>query len=113
MKQIFIIALMLAGCVGASEIVPMGKDSYLVTGHATGGWNAGKGMIDATKQANAYCAKQQRYMIVRRTDNAGNAGFGGESSQLIFSCVTADDPEYARPNLRKDPTTVVEDARSH
>jgi hypothetical protein len=112
-KRIFIIALVLAGCVGASEIVPMGKDSYLVTGHATGGLNAGKGMIEATKQANAYCAAQQRYMIVRRTDNGGSAAWGGESAQLIFSCVTADDPEYGRPNLRKDPTTVVEDTRSH
>ena len=104
-------ATTLAGCVGTSEIVPMGKDSYLIAGRAQGSMNAGMGMIAATKDANAYCAKQDRYMVVRRTSETGNPGFGGQTDQLIFSCVTADDPEYTRPNLHNDPTTVIQDAR--
>ncbi|MDB6043565.1 MAG: hypothetical protein JWM63_2116, partial [Gammaproteobacteria bacterium] len=35
--------------------------------------------------------------------------FNGESTEFIFSCVEKNDPEYQRPNLRKDPTTVIED----
>lgn len=110
-SKILALACLLAGCVGTSDIVPAGKDSYLIAGHAGGSFNAGKGLIEATKQANAYCAKQQRFMVIRRTQESGNAGFGGQSDELIFSCVTADDPEYTRPNLRKDPTTIVEDGR--
>lgn len=106
-------AAVLAGCMtGSSEIIPAGKDSYIVAGKAVGGLNSGQSIIAATKAANEYCAKQGRFMIIRHTQTGGNAGFGGEHSNLIFSCVTADDPEYKRPNLRNDPTTVVEDQRA-
>jgi hypothetical protein len=105
-------ALVLAACVSSSEIVPAGKDSYIVTGAANGGMESGQSMIAATKAANAYCTKLSKFMIIRRTDTGGSAGFGGEHSNLIFSCVDENDPEYQRPNLRKDPTTVVEDQRS-
>jgi len=106
-------ATLLGGCViGASEVVPAGKDSYMVAGKAVGGINSGESLIAATKVANQYCSKQGKFMIIRHTETGGNAGFGGEHSDLIFSCVTADDPEYQRPNLRKEPTTVVEDQRS-
>jgi len=48
------IALM-ASCVTSSDIVPVGKDSYLITGRASGGLNAGKGLIQATQRANTFC----------------------------------------------------------
>lgn len=101
----------LTGCVSTTAIVPAGKDSYLIAGRANGGLNAGKGTIEATQKANAYCATQQKVMVIRRLDTNGNAAVFGESANLFFSCVSATDPEYVRPNLRKDPTTVVEDAR--
>jgi hypothetical protein len=102
--RILIGATVIAGCTtSASEIVPAGKDSYMVAGTAMGGINAGQSMIAATKEANQYCAKQGRFMIIRHTETSGSAGFGGEHSNLIFSCVTADDPEYQRPNLVDQP----------
>jgi hypothetical protein len=52
-----------------------------------------------------YCT--HKFMIVRRIDTKGR--FNGESTEFIFSCVEKNDPEYQRPNLRKDPTTVIED----
>jgi hypothetical protein len=93
---------LLAGCVTASEVVPAGRDSYMVQGHASGGLNAGKGAVAALQKANAYCATQQKFVLIRNTDSHGIAAIGGESNSLIFSCVTADDPEYQRPTLRKD-----------
>lgn len=102
---------LLAGCVGASEVVPAGKDSYLVSGSANGGPASGRSIIAATKTANEYCSKLGKFMIIRHTDTGGSAGFGGEHSNLIFSCVTADDPEYQRPNLHNEPTTVIQDQR--
>jgi hypothetical protein len=97
-------ATVAAGCAaGASEVVPAGKDSYMVAGKAVGGIMSGQSMIAATKEANQFCSKQGRFMIIRHTETAGNAGFGGEHSNLIFSCVTADDPEYQRPNLVDQP----------
>lgn len=93
---------LLAGCVGASEIVPAGKDSYMVAGRANAPNSQGQSLLEATKAANAYCAKDGKFMVIRHTDIGGTVGFGGEHANLIFSCVSADDPEYARPNLRRD-----------
>jgi len=108
------VALVLAGCaVSTSEVIPAGKDSYLVTGGAFGGMEAGQSLPAAMKTANAYCTKQGKFMVIRREDTGGSAGFGGERANLIFSCVTADDPEYKRPDLHTDPTTVIEDTRAH
>jgi hypothetical protein len=101
----------LAGCVSTTDVVPVGKDSYLISGRANGGLNAGKGTIQATQKANAYCATQHKFMTIRRVDTNGNAAVFGESANLYFSCVTEDDPEYVRPNLKKDPTAVIEDQR--
>jgi hypothetical protein len=107
----FLLCLVLTGCVSASQIVPAGRDSYMVSGSAHGGMMAGNSLIEATKSANTFCAQQNKMMIIRHTQTGGNAGFGGEHSNLIFSCVGENDPEYQRPNLRKDPTTVIEDQR--
>jgi hypothetical protein len=109
---ILIVAALIAGCISTSEVVPAGKDSYMVVGTAQGGMNAGKGQIEAVKAANAYCAQSSKLMVIRRTDSGGNAGFGGEHDTLIFSCVAENDPEYQRPNLHADPTTVIEDQRT-
>ena len=83
----------------------------MISGRASGGLNAGKGNTAAAQQANLYCAAMRKFMIVRRMDNQGMAALGGESTTLIFGCVNEDDPEYIRPNLRHDPTTIIEDQR--
>jgi len=104
-------ALLLSSCVSTSDVVPIGKDSYMVSGGGTGGLSYGKTSIAATKKANAYCATLHKFMIVRRIDT--HQPFNGEATDLVFSCVTEDDPEYKRPDLRRDPTTIIEDQRKH
>ncbi len=91
---------MLSACVSSSEIVPVGKDSYVVNGRAMGGVVGGESIIAASKAANAFCEKQGKFVVVRSTETSGHAAWGGERSGLIFSCVTADDPEYKRPDLK-------------
>lgn len=103
--------ILIGGCVTTSSVVPVGRDSYMISGRAAGGLNAGKGNIAALQQANAYCAAMNKFAVVRRIDTNGIASLGAESTQLVFSCVTSDDPEYTRPNLQRDPTTIIEDQR--
>jgi hypothetical protein len=66
------------------------------------GFVAGTSTIAASKAANDYCAKQQRFLIIRNTQSSGDVQENGEHTQLVFSCVTADDPEYTRRDLRPD-----------
>lgn len=90
---------LLIGCAVASDIVPVGKDSYMVTAPETIG---GKGRILVVNAANKYCASQDSHMIMRRMDASGLA------VSLMFSCVSEDDPEYQRPNLKKEPNIIIE-----
>jgi hypothetical protein len=46
------LAALLAACVSTSEVVPAGKDSYMIVGRAQGGMNAGKSKIESVKEAN-------------------------------------------------------------
>jgi hypothetical protein len=92
----------MTGCAVASEIVPMGKDSYMVMSPETIG---GHGRIIVLEAANKYCASQNTHMIVRTID--ANA----MTVSLTFSCVYDNDPEYQRPNLKKDPNIVIENRR--
>ena len=91
--------------------MPVGKDSYMIAGRDAGGLNAGKGGIEAARQANAYCASMSKVIVIRRLDTTPIPLSSAQSTQLIFSCVAEDDPEYQRPNLKRDPTTIIEDQR--
>lgn len=102
--------VLLTGCVTTTEPVPVGPDSYMIS-TATGGGAMvrGQGPIASAKAANQFCDSRGLHMIIRRTDNATD--INGTTNALIFSCVAANDPEYRRPNLRRDPNVVVQDNR--
>ena len=107
---VLVATAMLAACVSTSAVVPMGKDSYMITGVGQGGSGSGKQSAAALQEANKYCLGMHKVIVVRRMDTQ-SATYGSQSTNLVFSCVNEDDPEYTRPNLRQDPTTVIEDQR--
>lgn len=96
----------LTGCVMSSEVVPVGPDSFMVNTTVRGG--GGAGGIEAVKVANRYCDSSNLHMIVRRVDSTGVPGWTPVSSNLIFSCVSDSDPEYRRPNLKREPNVRIE-----
>ena len=101
--------LVVAGCVSTTEIVPAGRDTFMVSTTANN-IVSGQAPIASAKAANQYCASRNQYMIIRRIDNVV-PGLGSGMSTLVFSCVADTDPEYQRPNLRRDPSVVIEDRR--
>jgi hypothetical protein len=80
------IAVFVASCVSSSEIQPIGNGRYMITGRASGGLNAGKETTQATKEANAYCAKQGKQMVLQNLDKTGNADVFGENVSMTFTC---------------------------
>jgi hypothetical protein len=84
--RILALTVVIAGCVSSSEIQPIGNGRYMVTGRASGGLNAGKETTQATKEANAYCAKQAKQMVLQNLDKTGNAAVFGENVSLTFTC---------------------------
>jgi hypothetical protein len=83
---ISMLALIAAGCVTTSDVVPIGNNQFMLTGHASGGLNAGKGTAAAAQKASAYCSAQQKSLVVVNTDMHGMAAVGGESTNFIFRC---------------------------
>lgn len=92
-----------AGCAAASDPIPVGPDSFMVTAPET---LNGHGRDLVLKAANRTCAAENTHMILRRLDASGL------SIGLVFSCVTTNDPEYQRPNLRREPNIIIEERRS-
>jgi hypothetical protein len=83
---VVVVLCSIAGCVSSSEVVPVGNGRYMITGRASGGLNAGKETTVATKEANAYCAKQNKQMVLQNLDKTGNAAVFGENINLTFTC---------------------------
>lgn len=84
--SISIFALVLTACVTTSEVVPIGNNQFMLTGHASGGLNAGKGTAAAVEKAGAYCSSQHKSLKLVNTDAHGMAAVGGESTDVVFTC---------------------------
>lgn len=80
------LAALLAACVSTSEVVSVGDNSYLVTGRASGGLNAGKETTQATKDANKFCSAKGATAVVDKIDKTGNAAVFGENVGVYFHC---------------------------
>jgi hypothetical protein len=84
--QIVVMATLVAGCVSASPVQPIGNGRYMITGRASGGLNAGKETTAAEADANAFCAKQSKHMVLQDLDKTGNAAVFGENISITFTC---------------------------
>jgi hypothetical protein len=110
---IIVMCLPLTACMSTSEVVPVGKDTYMLMARGSGLLTSSAEVpIEAMKAANVHCASLGRRMIIRRTETQGTPGVTDMSSSLVFSCVTEDDPEYKRPDLQKDPNVIIQDNRA-
>jgi hypothetical protein len=84
---VFTMAVLLAGCIGASEVVKTGPDTYLVIGHSDSGIHAGEGPLAAAKRANEFCAAQSRDPEVLDTKTHGIPGLTVMTTDYAFRCV--------------------------
>ena len=104
-KIIFVasITAFLNGCATTSDIVPYGKDTYMLSaGDIWGGYSSGTLQVKAAQRANEYCQSIGKVFVVRNAGTAGVQGWTSTSSTLVFSCVDEKDAENTRPNLRRN-----------
>jgi hypothetical protein len=92
--------LALSGC-STGPVVAAGKDSYMVSVSTVPG--ATPASAKALIAANQKCASMNKVVVIRNMNDTEAVLFKNEgSATLLFSCVDQNDPEYQRPNLRKD-----------
>lgn len=101
-------SLLLASCVSISDVVPAGKDTWMVGGSNTRIGADDTMKADLYKTATAFCAKQNK-MLVPISSNHINIVIGRPgNAELIFRCLLESDPEYQRPNMKPVPNTSIE-----
>jgi hypothetical protein len=85
----FALAIILAGCVTTSDVVPATRGAYVISA-ANGSWsNREQPRIRATRRASAYCANLNKTMV-EEDFNESDFGFGfGDRYTLRFSCSLA------------------------
>lgn len=89
MKFIVIISAgLLAACSTVSEVVPTGKDSYMVGSQARGGLT-GDAEVKAlaVKRANEFCAAKGQRAQVTNSSSSGTQGWTPQNSEVQFTCV--------------------------
>lgn len=79
-------AVLTAGCVTTSKIVPAGKDAYMVSAANDACGNCAPAQIRATEQASAYCSKLGKTFVLKDTqEQTFDIGFGKRIT-LTFLC---------------------------
>ena len=89
MKKLILLAFLMTGCATNSGVIPDGKDAYIVLVSGGHGFaSAGVLKIDAYKDANAYCMKQDKQLetISEKTVQAGLLSNVSEA-ELKFRCI--------------------------
>ncbi len=105
------LGIFLVGCTTVSGVVPIGKDTFMLSRQAGTGF-AGLGNLkaDACREASKFCTKQGKLLQVVYTSESQPpyilANF--PRVEVQFMCLDANDPELARPKLRKEADTVIE-----
>lgn len=87
MRKLFWLTLLLAGCQTISEVMPIGKDSYMVGANVRGGLVSDAEVTAlSVRKANEWCAGQGKQMELTNSTNSGTQGWTPQQSQVMFKC---------------------------
>jgi hypothetical protein len=106
-----LVVVFLAGCASNSGVIPIGKDTFMVSRQAATGFS-GSGTLkaEAFQEASKYCTDLGKSLQVVSTHEASPpyilANF--PKAEIQFMCLDAKDVELNRPKLRKEADSVVE-----
>ena len=87
-KLLTVVSLLIAGCQSISEVMPVGKDSYMVGANVHGGLVSDAEVTAlSVRRANEWCSAQGKRMELISSSNSGTQGWTPQQSQIMFKCV--------------------------
>ena len=93
--------LFLVSCASISEVVPVGKDTFMLTGSNNHSRSTGGELqVELFKVANAYCASLGKELMYVKSSSVDARLFNSSTSDLYFRCLVAGDPELKRPDFK-------------
>lgn len=111
--KVFTLAIavsVLSGCAANSGVIPIGKDTYMVSRQAATGFS-GSGTLkaEAFQEANSFCRSQSKEVQVISTHEAAPPYILGNfpKAEVQFLCLDQNDPALSRPVLRPEQATVI------
>lgn len=108
---IAVIALAVSACASNTVVVPMGKDTFhIAKQQATGFPGLGNMKAEIMTEASQHCAAQGKDLQVVSTHETQPPYILGNypRSEIMFTCLSAEDEELQRPKLLNAPDTVIE-----
>ena len=109
LKLIFL-SVLFVGCSTTSNIVPIGKDTFLISKEQTTGFQGlGTMKADIIGEANKYCSSQGKVMEIVSTSDSQPPFILGNypRSEINFMCLSTNDSEHVRPRLTKSPDKTI------
>jgi hypothetical protein len=99
--------LVLISCSDTGPI-NIGPDTYTISTRVPfGGPASAKG--DALKEANSFCASQDRQILLNHVQSSECALHGGcGEAEIEFYCLLPGDPQLKRPKFSSDPNEKIE-----
>jgi hypothetical protein len=105
-----VLLVLLTGCAANSGVVPIGKDTYMISRQAATGFS-GSGTLkaEAFQEANQYCLTLAKDVQVVSTNEAAPPYILGNfpRAEVQFMCLDRNDPALSRPVLRPEPAAVI------
>lgn len=104
--------LSLSACVtssGQSDIVPIGKDTYMV-GRAGGFFTVSGAEVKAQlyRDANAFCQTRGKNLMPVSTSSNNSAPYTYATAELQFRCLADGDPGLKRPTMESRPDVTIQ-----
>lgn len=100
---------LLVGCVSTSKVLEIGRDTYSVSSTADGMRDAASARQSAFELGREKCEKMdKRFMLVNESIARTRMGIDTTVS-VTFRCLSENDPEYLRPNVRPTPDIIIEE----
>lgn len=103
-------ALLLAACASTNDIVPVGKDTYIVSGwgKSPGGYSGAEVKANAIKEAGKFCAGQgKQIQVVSSTQRDMTFGVNA-TAELQFMCLSPNDADYSRAPVRREADAAID-----
>ncbi len=100
---------LLTACAGVTDVIPIGKDTYMIASRGVMGWSSSQEeKALAFQKAGKYCnSLGKELQPVNTNETAG--GYGRiASAEVQFRCLNKDDPEFSRPTMQKAPDTLIQ-----
>ena len=104
---LFVATLPVTGCVTTSNVVPMGKDTYMISS-TSGRAFPERARIYAVKRANSFC-DARKLQMEPVSENSSTSILS--QAEFVFRCLNENDADYRRPDWHKDSGIVLIEKR--